>query len=116
MDDPDVSSRMVLVGHLLITIPAIAVIPLIVYFALYVFGPDLLVYYTCAGLAVSWQWYSIAVPRWKESLRKKDVEEKQIEEIQRRTGVTIPHIFDVEGEAGFRVRESGVIQEGAEGL
>ncbi|OHC81449.1 MAG: 3-dehydroquinate synthase [Sideroxydans sp. GWF2_59_14] len=33
------------------------------------------------------------------------------EEIQRRTGVTIPHIFDVEGEAGFRVRESGVIQE-----
>jgi 3-dehydroquinate synthase len=33
------------------------------------------------------------------------------EEIQRRTGVTIPHIFDVEGEAGFRLRESGVIQE-----
>ncbi|MBI5006515.1 MAG: 3-dehydroquinate synthase [Nitrosomonadales bacterium] len=37
------------------------------------------------------------------------------EEIQRRTGVTIPHIFDVEGEAGFRVRESGVIQELLEG-
>jgi hypothetical protein len=87
MDDPDVSSRMVLVGHLLITIPAIVVIPLIVYFALYVFGPDLLVYYTCAGLAVSWQWYSIAVPRWKESLRKKNVEENKIEEIQRRTGL-----------------------------
>jgi len=33
------------------------------------------------------------------------------EEIQRRTGVTIPHIFDVEGESGFRMRESGVIQE-----
>lgn len=33
------------------------------------------------------------------------------EEIQRRTGVTIPHIFDVEGEAGFRLRESVVIQE-----
>ena len=26
------------------------------------------------------------------------------EEIQRRTGVTITHIFDVEGEAGFRKR------------
>lgn len=37
------------------------------------------------------------------------------EEIQRRTGVTIPHIFDVEGEAGFRARESGVIQELLEG-
>ena len=33
------------------------------------------------------------------------------EEIQRRTGVTIPHIFDVEGEAGFRSRESCVIQD-----
>lgn len=33
------------------------------------------------------------------------------EEIQRRTGVTIPHIFDVEGETGFRQRESAVIRE-----
>ena len=33
------------------------------------------------------------------------------EEIQQRTGVTIPHIFDVEGEAGFRQREMNVIQE-----
>ena len=33
------------------------------------------------------------------------------EEIQRRTGVTISHIFDVEGEAGFRQRESAVIGE-----
>ncbi len=33
------------------------------------------------------------------------------EEIQRRTGVTIPHIFDIEGETGFRRRESTVIQE-----
>ena len=32
------------------------------------------------------------------------------EEIQQRTGVTIPHIFDVEGEAGFRQREASVIQ------
>ncbi len=28
------------------------------------------------------------------------------EEIQKRTGVTIPHIFDIEGEAGFRLRET----------
>lgn len=33
------------------------------------------------------------------------------EEIQRRTGVTIPHIFDVEGEEGFRQRESAVIRD-----
>ena len=33
------------------------------------------------------------------------------EEIKNRTGVTIPHIFDIEGEAGFRQREASVIQE-----
>ena len=33
------------------------------------------------------------------------------EEILKRTGVTIQHIFDVEGEAGFRLREAGIVQE-----
>lgn len=33
------------------------------------------------------------------------------EEILKRTGVTIQHIFDVEGEAGFRQREACVVQE-----
>jgi len=33
------------------------------------------------------------------------------EEIVKRTGVTIPHIFDVEGEEGFRQRETNVIKE-----
>ena len=31
------------------------------------------------------------------------------EEIQQRTGVTIPHIFDIEGETGFRQRETAAI-------
>lgn len=31
------------------------------------------------------------------------------EEIQLRTGVTIPHIFDVEGEPGFRLRETDAL-------
>lgn len=31
------------------------------------------------------------------------------EEIQNRTGVTIPHIFDIEGEAGFRQRETSAL-------
>ncbi len=36
-------------------------------------------------------------------------------EIQNRTGVSIPHIFDIEGEVGFRERESVVIQETLDG-
>lgn len=33
------------------------------------------------------------------------------EEITRRTGVTVPHIFDIEGESGFRQRETAVIRD-----
>ncbi len=33
------------------------------------------------------------------------------DEIQKRTGVTISHIFDVEGEAGFRQREAAVLRD-----
>lgn len=33
------------------------------------------------------------------------------EEVIKRTGVTIPHVFDVEGEAGFRVRETTAIAD-----
>ncbi len=32
-------------------------------------------------------------------------------EIEQRTGVSIPWIFDLEGEPGFRARESGVLDE-----
>ncbi len=33
------------------------------------------------------------------------------QEIKNKTGVSISHIFEVEGEAGFRVRESSVLNE-----
>jgi shikimate kinase len=33
------------------------------------------------------------------------------EEIISRTGVTVPHIFDIEGEAGFRLRETAAIRD-----
>lgn len=33
------------------------------------------------------------------------------EEIIKRTGVTVPHIFDIEGEAGFRLRETAAIRD-----
>ena len=32
-------------------------------------------------------------------------------EIERRCGVAVPLIFDIEGEAGFRARESQVLEE-----
>ena len=90
MDDPDITSRAVLLGHLTITIPVVAAIPFILFIGLYMFGPAFLMYYICAGLAVSWQWYSIAIPRWEESLQRKGVQENEIPEIRRRAGLLWP--------------------------
>lgn len=45
--------------------------------------------------------------RLAESLGKEFLDSDH--EIEARTGVSIPTIFDIEGEAGFRNRESGVI-------
>jgi hypothetical protein len=69
MHDPNDTSRVILLGHLLITIPAIAAIPLVLYFGVYMFVPSLLLYCMCAGLAISWQWCSATIPLWKESLQ-----------------------------------------------
>ncbi|MCU7904357.1 MAG: shikimate kinase AroK [Candidatus Thiodiazotropha sp. (ex Epidulcina cf. delphinae)] len=44
-----------------------------------------------------------------EHYRKEFIDSDQ--EIQRRTGVDIPTIFEFEGEAGFRLREHAVIDE-----
>jgi hypothetical protein len=69
MHEPNDTSRVILLGHLLITIPAIAAIPLVLYLGVYMFVPCLLLYCMCAGLAISWQWYSATIPLWKESLQ-----------------------------------------------
>jgi hypothetical protein len=90
MEHPDATSQAALQGHLMITIPVIGVIPLVLYFGWCMFGPDLLLYYICAGLAVGSQWYSMAVPLWKESLQKRSIQESEIEEIQRRSGLLWP--------------------------
>ena len=47
--------------------------------------------------------------RLAESMGKKFIDSDH--EIERRTGVSIPTIFDIEGEEGFRTRETAVIDE-----
>jgi shikimate kinase len=47
--------------------------------------------------------------RLAKSLRRKFIDTDQ--ELERRTGATIALIFDVEGEAGFRERETRIIEE-----
>src|SRR5437588_315027 len=60
--DRALTSRAVVVGHVTLTVPAIAAILLVPFLGLRMFGPFLLVYYVLAGMTVGWQWYSVALP------------------------------------------------------
>lgn len=64
VDSQNATPGQVLLGHLAITVPVVLAVPLVVYWGLGEFGPLLWPYYVTAGIALAWQWYSIALPRW----------------------------------------------------
>src|SRR5215471_13520292 len=77
MEQRDTTRRSVLFGLLTVTLPALSFVPLSVFFGLYVFGPFWWPYYVTGGLALGWQWYAAAMPRWTESLIKKGFQQGQ---------------------------------------
>jgi hypothetical protein len=83
-------SRAVVVGHLTLTVPAIAAILLVPFLGLRMFGPFLFVYYVLAGMTVGWQWYSVALPGWKRWLARKGVQEEEVEHLAHRAGLVWP--------------------------
>ncbi len=91
MEGSDVTSRgSVLLGHLTITIPVIAVIWIVVRWGLYQFGPPLWPYYVTGGIALAWQWYSMALPGWKGLLTRKGLRANQTEDVAQRSGLVWP--------------------------
>jgi hypothetical protein len=82
--------RLVLLGHLAITVPAIAAIPLFVRWGLYQFGPSFWPYYVTGGVALAWQWYLIALPSWEGLLRKRGLQENETEAAARQSGLVWP--------------------------
>lgn len=95
MDHPEVTSRTVLLGHLAITVPVIGVMPLVFFFGLRQYGSSLWPYYISAGLTVGWEWYSVALPRWKRTLLRKGVPAEDIEEAAHRNGLVWPGALPV---------------------
>jgi hypothetical protein len=90
MDQSAVTSRAVLLGHLAITVPVIAIILLVLRFGLYWYGPFLWPYYISGGVTIAWQWYSPVLQRWKESLGRKGIPEEEAGKIARRNGLVWP--------------------------
>jgi hypothetical protein len=81
VDSQNAAPGQVLLGHLAITVPVVLAVPLVVYWGLGEFGPLLWPYYVTAGIALGWQWYLIALPRWKGLLT---------EDVARRSGLVWP--------------------------
>jgi hypothetical protein len=80
----------VFLGHLAITVPVILAVPLFVYWGLGEFGPSLWPYYITGGLALAWQWYSIALQRWKGLLMRGGLQVNEVEDLARRSGFVWP--------------------------
>ena len=90
MDSQRAKPGQVLLGHLTITLPVLLAVPLMVYWGLYQFGPSLWPYYVTGGLALAWQWYSIALPRWERLLAENGAQADTISDIARRSGFVWP--------------------------
>jgi hypothetical protein len=83
MDSSGASTRAVVLGHLTITVPVIAIIWIVVRWGLYQFGPSLWPYYVTGGIALAWQWYLMALPRWKVLLTRDGLQVNQTEVVER---------------------------------
>jgi hypothetical protein len=87
--------RAIVVGHLILTLPAITGILLVPFFCLREFGPFLFLYYLLGGIALAWQWYSIALPDWKRWLVGKDVPQEEADNLTRRAGLAWPALAPI---------------------
>lgn len=88
--DKALESRAIIVGHLSITLPAIATILLVPFLGFRIFDPSLFVYYVLAWMALAWQWYAVALPGWKRWLGGRGVLYDDAENLARRAGFAWP--------------------------
>jgi hypothetical protein len=88
--DNALTSRATLVGHLILTAPAVAAILLVPFFGLRMLGPFLFFYYITMGIAIGWQWYLVALPKWKIWLTGKGAQQEEVDALAIRSGLAWP--------------------------
>jgi len=88
--DRALTVRAIVVGHLTLTVPAIAGILLVPFLGLREFGPFLFLYYLLAGITLAWQWYSFALPAWKKWLVGKGVPQEAVDALTHHAGLVWP--------------------------
>jgi len=88
--DNALTSRAALAGHLILTAPAVAAILLVPFFGSRMLGPFLLFYYIMIGISLGWQWYMIALPKWKAWLTGKGAQQEEVDALAIRSGLAWP--------------------------
>lgn len=80
-----------LFGHLVITVPAVAIVGLALFFRHYLFGiRPAWPYYPIAAVALGWQWYSAALLRWKRVLLEHGLPQTEVDEMARQGRLALP--------------------------
>ena len=82
------STKTVIIGHLTVTFPTILLVGLTMFYGYYMYGGPW--FYTLAGIAVGWRWYSFALGRWKHSLRSQGLGETEIDALAGSSGLEWP--------------------------
>jgi hypothetical protein len=83
-------SRSILRGHALLTLPSLVAICVVPFFGYRAVGPDEVVYFALAGIALAWQWRSHEFPAWKESALRDDFSASDVEEMSHRASFVLP--------------------------
>jgi hypothetical protein len=88
--DSRLKGRAVVVGHLAITIPVLVAILLITSLGLRTLGPSLIIYYVVAGMALGWQWHTVALSAWKRWISKEGLPEDEAVQLARNAALIWP--------------------------
>ena len=98
-------ARAVLAGHLVVTVPVLAIIGAITWLGRSRFGPDRTGLALLVGGAVAWLWWSFAVPRWRHWAHRRGADPAAVQRLGVRTGLVWPKGFIAE-RTEFRRKDS----------
>lgn len=89
MEITEVRQRALLWGYLLVTLPAVVAVGIVPLLHNYLFVPGW-PYYLLIGIALAYEWYTAAMPRWRIAQLNKGLSESEIEAIAHEGGLVWP--------------------------
>ena len=82
--------RAVMFGHLVVTVPVLAIMALAYAIGAISVGPMKAIFCVPLGCAVAWVWWSATVPRWRQWAKDQGADEVQTQHLAQVTGLVWP--------------------------